>query len=108
MIQLPIAFSQAVQAHVALERIGKFLAADEVPPPFPVDKTSDLALDMDADFTWESSSRPSEEPEKKEKETKANVIQCDDLLTFRQFSKKGADDVIDVSFRVVSFFLRVN
>ena len=34
--------------------------------------------------------------EKKEKETKKNVVQVDDLLTFRQFSKKGADDVIDV------------
>ncbi|KAH8111863.1 coatomer protein [Phellopilus nigrolimitatus] len=33
--------------------------------------------------------------EKKEKETKANVVQVDDLLTFRQFSKKAADDVID-------------
>lgn len=35
--------------------------------------------------------------EKKEKETKKSVVQCDDLLTFRQFSKKAADDVIDVS-----------
>ena len=34
--------------------------------------------------------------EKKEKETKAKIIQVDDLLTFRQFSKKAADDVIDV------------
>lgn len=25
-------------------------------------------------------------------------MQCDDLLTFRQFSKKGADDAIDVSY----------
>lgn len=35
--------------------------------------------------------------EKNEKETKKSVVQCDDLLTFRQFSKKAADDVIDVS-----------
>ena len=34
--------------------------------------------------------------EKKEKETKKTIVQCDDLLTFRQFSKKAADDVIDV------------
>ena len=34
--------------------------------------------------------------EKKEKETKKSIVQCDDLLTFRQFSKKAADDVIDV------------
>lgn len=37
--------------------------------------------------------------EKKEQEsTKEAAIQVDDLLTFRQFSKKGADDIIDVSF----------
>jgi pyrimidine operon attenuation protein/uracil phosphoribosyltransferase len=28
---------------------------------------------------------------------KKTVIQVDDLLTFRQFSKKTADDIIDVS-----------
>lgn len=39
--------------------------------------------------------------EKKEKETKANVVQVDDLLTFRQFSKKTADDAIDVSITFV-------
>ncbi|KAF8640580.1 hypothetical protein AX17_000242 [Amanita inopinata Kibby_2008] len=34
--------------------------------------------------------------EKKEAEsTKATIVQVDDLLTFRQFSKKTADDVID-------------
>ena len=35
--------------------------------------------------------------EKKEQDSKKDVIQCDDLLTFRQFSKKAADDAIDVS-----------
>ena len=34
--------------------------------------------------------------EKREQDVKKDVIQCDDLLTFRQFSKKAADDVIDV------------
>lgn len=38
--------------------------------------------------------------EKKEAETsKAAVIQVDDLLMFRQFSKKTADDAIDVSLQ---------
>lgn len=37
--------------------------------------------------------------EKKESEsTKEHVVQVDDLLTFRQFSKKSADDPIDVGF----------
>lgn len=34
--------------------------------------------------------------EKKEKESKVTIVQVDDLLTFRQFSKKAADDAIDV------------
>ena len=39
--------------------------------------------------------------EKKESEqAKAKIIQVDDLLSFRQFSKKAADDVIDVSIQV--------
>jgi coatomer subunit beta len=36
--------------------------------------------------------------EKRELEaTNEKIIQVDDLLSFRQFSKKAADDVIDVS-----------
>ena len=38
-----------------------------------------------------------EDKMEKEKEAKTNVVQVDDLLTFRQFSKKTADDVIDAS-----------
>jgi hypothetical protein len=35
--------------------------------------------------------------EKRELEaSKKDVVQVDDLLTFRQFTKKGADDVLDV------------
>ena len=35
--------------------------------------------------------------EKRESEqAKAKIVQVDDLLSFRQFSKKAADDVIDV------------
>lgn len=35
--------------------------------------------------------------EKKEQESaKVKIVQVDDLLTFRQFSKKPADDMIDV------------
>ncbi|THH02805.1 hypothetical protein EW145_g6702 [Phellinidium pouzarii] len=33
--------------------------------------------------------------EKREKETKTNVVQVDDLLSFRQFSKKAAEEGID-------------
>jgi hypothetical protein len=44
-------------------------------------------------------SRQKKAAEKKESEsTQDRVVQVDDLLTFRQFSKKSADDPIDVSF----------
>lgn len=40
--------------------------------------------------------------EKKEAEAaKKAVVQVDDLLSFRQFSKKAADDIIDVCFRTL-------
>lgn len=49
-------------------------------------------------------SRQKKAAEKKESEsTQDRVVQVDDLLTFRQFSKKSADDPIDVSF----FFFRM-
>ena len=42
--------------------------------------------------------------EKRESEqAKAKIVQVDDLLSFRQFSKKAADDVIDVRIRTYSF-----
>ncbi len=45
--------------------------------------------------------------EKKGKDTKKTVVQVDDLLAFRQFSKKGADDVFDVSrFLISPFFVK--
>ena len=45
--------------------------------------------------------------EKKEQEgSKAVAVQVDDLLTFRQFSKKAADDIVDVCVhRSVHFLL---
>jgi vesicle coat complex subunit len=42
--------------------------------------------------------------EKKEQEsTKPAAIQVDDLLTFRQFSKKAAEDIVDVSDSVSTY-----
>ena len=42
--------------------------------------------------------------EKKEAESeKKTIVQVDDLLVFRQFSKKIADDAIDVSSFLVQF-----
>ncbi|KAL5533600.1 hypothetical protein ACEPAG_60 [Sanghuangporus baumii] len=40
-------------------------------------------------------SQEKKEREKKAKESKENIVQVDDLLTFRQFSKKTAEEVLD-------------
>jgi coatomer subunit beta len=41
--------------------------------------------------------------EKKEAESEKTIVQVDDLLVFRQFSKKIADDAIDVSSFLAQF-----
>jgi hypothetical protein len=42
-------------AWVSLGRVGAFLTAEELPPPYPVDKSSKYAINCDGDFTWEVS-----------------------------------------------------
>lgn len=50
-------------------------------------------------------SRQKKAAEKKESEsTQDRVVQVDDLLSFRQFSKKSADDPIDVSLLSYAWF----
>lgn len=49
---------------------------------------------MHSAFDW--AQKKALEKSEAEKE-KAAVVQVDDLLTFRQFSKKAADDLLDVS-----------
>ena len=56
--------------------------------------------DTKSAFTRMLTAQEKRAAEKKEKETskKAKIIQVDDVLSFRQFSKKAADDAIDVGF----------
>ncbi|KDQ63005.1 hypothetical protein JAAARDRAFT_168400 [Jaapia argillacea MUCL 33604] len=52
--------------------------------------------DTKSAYTYMLTAQEKRAAEKKEAETsKAAAVQVDDLLTFRQFSKKAADDVID-------------
>ena len=47
--------------------------------------------------------------EKKDSETtKAVAVQVDDLLTFRQFSKKAVEDLVDVRYHVSAYVFVLN
>ncbi|CAL1710985.1 unnamed protein product [Somion occarium] len=59
IIQYPLAFFPAVLAvaanvYVALGRISKFLLAEEIAEPYNIDPDSKFAVDVDADFSWET------------------------------------------------------
>ncbi|KAI0717423.1 multidrug resistance-associated ABC transporter [Cerioporus squamosus] len=50
---LPIVLASATDALVALRRISTFLRAEELAVPYTIDPSSEVALDVDGDFTWE-------------------------------------------------------
>ena len=50
---LPIVLASAMDALVAIRRISAFLRAEELAVPYTIDPKSDVALDVDGDFTWE-------------------------------------------------------
>ena len=50
---LPIVLASAMDALVAIRRISAFLRAEELAVPHTIDPKSDVALDVDGDFTWE-------------------------------------------------------
>lgn len=56
-ISLPVVLAYCADTTVALGRIAKFLSAEEIDTPPAVDKDSAYAVDVDGDFTWETSRR---------------------------------------------------
>lgn len=73
LIILPMIISLSSDAAVSLGRVAKYLLAEELPPPYPIDREAKLAVDVDADFTWEvspeilgSTSAPKSKEDKKE------------------------------------------
>ncbi len=50
----PFVFSVCSDAVVALGRIGKFLKSQELEEPYLIDEASKYAVNVDADFTWET------------------------------------------------------
>lgn len=45
-------------AYVALGRISKFLVADELAEPYRIEPTSEHAIDVKGDFSWETLKKP--------------------------------------------------
>ncbi|KAI0360724.1 multidrug resistance-associated ABC transporter [Trametes cingulata] len=54
LVFLPLVLAAATDALVALGRISTFLRAEELEVPYVIDPESKFALDVDADFTWET------------------------------------------------------
>ncbi|RPD65442.1 multidrug resistance-associated ABC transporter [Lentinus tigrinus ALCF2SS1-7] len=53
LIFLPLVLAATTDALVALRRISTFLRAEELAMPYTIDPSSDIALNVDGDFTWE-------------------------------------------------------
>lgn len=53
LIMFPFILSLCTDAWVSLGRIGQFLTAEELAPPYPIDTTRKFAVEIDGDFTWE-------------------------------------------------------
>ncbi|KAI8970550.1 multidrug resistance-associated ABC transporter [Trametes punicea] len=54
LVYFPIVLASATDALVALRRISTFLRAEELAVPYVIDPDSKYALNVDADFTWET------------------------------------------------------
>lgn len=58
LLFFPIILASTTDAIVALGRIGKFLAAEELAEPFLIDNDSKNAIEVDGTFTWETAGKP--------------------------------------------------
>lgn len=54
LIWLPLVLASLSDVLVALNRLSKFLVAEELDEPYSYDPTSELAIDAEGDFTWEA------------------------------------------------------
>ncbi|KAJ8496778.1 hypothetical protein ONZ45_g12317 [Pleurotus djamor] len=76
MATFPIVLGSLSGAIVAMNRIGTFLVAEELPPAYPVDSKMKYAVDLDGDFTWETTEAVAakfNDPTYKEDEKKPNT-----------------------------------
>ncbi|KAM5532133.1 hypothetical protein V8D89_014226 [Ganoderma adspersum] len=54
LILLPVVLASAVDALVAIRRIGTFMRAEELSVPYEINPSAEDAIDVDGDFTWEA------------------------------------------------------
>ncbi|KAJ6578750.1 multidrug resistance-associated ABC transporter [Mycena vulgaris] len=57
LLFIPFVLSALSDALVALGRIGKFLTAEELPDPYPIDDDLKNAVEVDASFAWETAGK---------------------------------------------------
>ncbi|OBZ78499.1 Canalicular multispecific organic anion transporter 1 [Grifola frondosa] len=67
LIFLPLVLASLTDAMVAIRRISKFLIAEELAVPYVVDKSTEFAVDVDGDFTWETVEKAVERGDKKKR-----------------------------------------
>ncbi|KAI0701717.1 multidrug resistance-associated ABC transporter [Earliella scabrosa] len=84
LVFLPITLASVADAMVALKRISSFLRAEELPVPYTIDPSLDVALDVDGDFTWESVKKADSDAAKPEEKGKADDAKATE-------DKKGAE-----------------
>lgn len=60
LIFFPFVFSALSDALVALRRIGVFLTSEDLPEPYPIDRSAEAAIEVDGDFIWETVYNPTE------------------------------------------------
>ena len=58
LIMFPLVLASLSDATVAIRRISNFLTAEEIDKPYAIDTESEFVIDVDGDFTWETSSKP--------------------------------------------------
>jgi ABC-type multidrug transport system fused ATPase/permease subunit len=63
---LPFALSSLASGMISLNRMSKFLSAEELDEPYLLDPASKDAVNVDGDFSWEVAKNPKAEDQKKD------------------------------------------
>ncbi|PFH48819.1 hypothetical protein AMATHDRAFT_64587 [Amanita thiersii Skay4041] len=104
LIFLPLVLSSLSDALVALRRISSFLLAEELPEPYKIEQEAKLAVQVDGDFTWETtgkvdakfdtSSKDSDKQDKKSKDGEKSKVKQEKgtLLTSMEKREEVAED----------------
>ncbi|RDX46560.1 multidrug resistance-associated ABC transporter [Lentinus brumalis] len=70
----PIVLAQVMDALVGVRRVSTFLRAEELAAPYKIDPASEVALDVDGDFTWEEVRKANGSAESPDANAKTDVV----------------------------------